>query len=386
MTTARLARGLLQDDGAFQPDGMSRPRVLARLVANPAFRRWAAAFPLTRPFARRRAQALFDLCAGFVYSQTLYACVQLDLFRLLADGAQTGPQLARRLGLPPDRADRLLAAAAALRLVSRRGDRFGLGPLGAAMVGNDALAAMVAHHKVFYADMQDPVALLRNGGAGSGLAGYWPYAKSTAPGGLDAAAVAPYTALMAASQPMIAGEVLGAYDLGRHRCLLDVGAGDGSFALAAAARHESLRAIAFDLPAVAAQADRKIAGSGMAGRVRAVGGDVFGGALPAGADVASLVRVIHDHDDEAARRILRAVHAALPPGGTILLAEPMADAARPEPAGDAYFGFYLLAMGSGRARPPESLRTMLTEAGFVRARLVRTSMPMLTRLMVAHTV
>ena len=364
--------------------GVSPPGLLLRLVANPTFRRWAAAFPLTRPFARRRAQALFDLCAGFVYAQTLYACVQLDLFRLLAEGAQTAPDLARRMALPPESAGRLLAAAAALRLVTRRGARFGLGPLGAAMVGNDALAAMVAHHRVFYADMQDPVALLRQGGAATGLSAYWPYAGSAAPGGLGRDSVAPYTALMAASQPMIAAEILDAYDLGRHRCLLDVGAGDGSFVLAAARRHTSLNAIAFDLPAVAAQADRKIESAGLAGRVRAAGGDVFAGALPAGADVASLVRVIHDHDDDAARHILRAVFGALPPGGTILLAEPMAGAGRPEPVGDAYFGFYLLAMGSGRARTPESLRAMLTGAGFVQPKLLRTSMPMLTRLMVAR--
>ena len=43
------------------------------LLASPRFRRWAAAFPLTRPIARRRARELFDLCAGFVYSQVLLA-------------------------------------------------------------------------------------------------------------------------------------------------------------------------------------------------------------------------------------------------------------------------------------------------------------------------
>ena len=42
-------------------------------IADPAFRRWAARFPLTRPIAQRRAQALFDLVAGFSYSQVLLA-------------------------------------------------------------------------------------------------------------------------------------------------------------------------------------------------------------------------------------------------------------------------------------------------------------------------
>ena len=56
------------------------------LLSSRRFQRFAAAFPLTRPIARRRAAALFDLCAGFAYSQVLQACVQLRLFDALLDG------------------------------------------------------------------------------------------------------------------------------------------------------------------------------------------------------------------------------------------------------------------------------------------------------------
>ncbi len=65
----------------------------------------------------------------------------------------------------------------ALRLVARRGGgRYGLGPLGAAMVGNAADRAMVLHHPMLYADLQDPVALLRAERGGTALARYWSYA------------------------------------------------------------------------------------------------------------------------------------------------------------------------------------------------------------------
>ncbi len=57
-----------------------------RKVSDPAFRRWAGRFALTRPIARRQANALFDLTAGFVYSQILAACVRVDLFDILANG------------------------------------------------------------------------------------------------------------------------------------------------------------------------------------------------------------------------------------------------------------------------------------------------------------
>ena len=71
-----------------------------RLFASPRFQRWATGFPLTRPIARRRARGLFDLVAGFVYSQVLFAAVRLHLFDLLGEGPQTVADLAPRLGLP----------------------------------------------------------------------------------------------------------------------------------------------------------------------------------------------------------------------------------------------------------------------------------------------
>jgi len=357
-----------------------------RLLGSPGFRRWATAFPLTRPVARRRARALFDLCAGFVYAQVLYACVRLHLFDMLAEGPHSAAALATRLSLSEEATDRLLAAAISLKLVARRGERFGLGPLGAAMVGNPGIGAMVAHHAVLYADLQDPVALLRGGRADTGLGRYWPYAGADHPGGLADEQVAAYTALMAASQPLIADEVLHAYRFGKHRCLLDVGGGDGSFVAAAAARTPGLQAVVFDLPAVAERARARFEAAGTADRAVAVGGNFLTDALPDGADIASLVRVIHDHDDAAAGAILRAVHRALPPGGTLLLAEPMAGTPGAEPVGDAYFGFYLLAMGSGRPRGVAEFQRLLAASGFGRIRLLRTRMPLLTRLILARKI
>lgn len=359
-----------------------------RLVADPAFRRWAARFPLTRPVARRRARALFDLCAGFVYSQVLAACVRLRLFDLLRrEGPLTAAAVAARVDLPPERAARLLGAAASLGLLARRsGGRYGLGPLGAAMVGNDGLAAMVEHHALLYADLRDPVALLRGDGrgGGTGLAGYWPYAGAGGAAGLGAAEVAGYSALMAATQPMVAEEVLGAYDLRRHRRLLDVGGGEGAFLRAAGEAAPDLRLVLFDLPAVADRARERFAAAGLAERATAMGGDFAADPLPEGADVVSLVRVLHDHDDGGALAILRAVRRALPPGGTLLLAEPMSGTPGAEPVGEAYFGFYLLAMGRGRPRTPDEIGALLRAAGFAGVRRRPTRTPLLTSVLTAR--
>ena len=61
----------------------------------------------------------------------------------------------------------------------------------------------------------------------------------------------------------------------------------------------------------------------------------------------------------------------------------MAETPGAEPIGDAYFGLYLLAMGSGRPRSPAALRAMLRTAGFARSRLLRTAMPLTVRAIIA---
>ncbi len=366
-----------------------------RLLASPAFQRAAASFPLTRPVAQRRARELFDLVAGFVYSQVLSACVKLDLFRRLADGPLVLEQLARHCRMSEPATERLLAAAVSLKLLERRGRdargqlRYGLGVLGAPLVDNEAVLAMVRHHDTLYTDLTDPVALLRGSGPAPALSGFYPYTADDA--GTHAAQLAPervgsYSQLMAASQPLVAAEILDAYRIDRHRRLLDVGGGEGRFLCSVAERAPELQLTLFDLPAVAERARGRFQAAGIAGRAEAVGGNFLSDPLPNGADIVSLVRVIHDHDDERALTILRAVRQALPAGGTLLLAEPMAGTPGAEAMGDAYFGFYLLAMGRGQARTVQQLADLLARAGFGRVQLLPTRIPLQVRVLVAEAI
>ena len=354
-----------------------------RLLGNPAFHRFAARFPLTRWIARRRAGALFDLCAGFVYSQTLFACVELQLLDHLADGARDVATLSVLLAAPQQRLRRLLEAAASLGLLERRdGERYGLGPGGAALLGNPGALAMVRHHAMLYADLADPVALVRNAEPGR-LSAYWPYATSPSPAQDQPAGAAAYSSLMAASQAMIADDILDAAPLSGRRSLMDVGGGEGAFLIAAARRAPRLGLTLFDLPSVMPGAEARIAAAGCSDRIRRVAGSFLHEALPAGADVISLVRVLHDHDDEAAMTLLRAARAALAAGGLVMIAEPMAGVRGAESVG-AYFEMYLLAMGSGRPRRPEEISAMLRRAGFSRPERLRTNRPVLSSLVIAH--
>jgi demethylspheroidene O-methyltransferase len=314
--------------------------------------------------------------------------VRLQVFDRLADGPLPQDTLAERLGLPPEGTERLVAAAVALQLLERRqGGRVALGRLGAPMVGNRAIASMVEHHATLYGDLSDPVALLRRQ-VRPAMAGYWPYVgyaagESAAPAALSAERVAEYSALMSASQPLVTREVLAAFRFDRHRCLLDVGGGEGSFLVEVARQAPRLELRLFDLPAVAERAQARFAAAGLGARAQALGGDFFTDELPRGADLVCLVRVLHDHDDATVEALLRAVRRALEPGGRVVIAEPLAAAAGAERMGDAYFGLYLFAMGQGRPRSAATYRSMLRSAGFAGAHEIRTRLPLATGVVVA---
>ncbi len=356
-----------------------------RLLSDPGFQRRSLRLPVVRWIARRRMRALFDLCSGFVYSQVLLACTRLGLLKILAASPRSRADLADALKLPQSSLDRLLEAAESLELVeTRAGGRIGLGSLGAALLGNPSVAMMIEHHRALYADLEDPLALMRGELGHTELSRFWAYSQSERPATLTADDIRDYSELMAASQQLIADQVLKAYPLRAHERLLDVGGGEGAFAEAAMLATPRLRACVFDLPSVCERAQLRFERAGLGDRAQTFGGDFNHDALPEGFDLISLVRVLHDHDDAPAMGLLERAHAALEPGGSILIAEPMLGTRGAEPVAAAYFGFYLMAMGQGRARSETEIRSMLEKAGFTAVQRHRTAAPLLARVLSAR--
>lgn len=367
------------------PAPQLRDRILAwwdRTVSTSAFQSWAARFPLTRPVARYRSRALFDVMAGFVYSQVLRACVELDLFALVSGSPLTVAEIAQRTNVPVDALNRLIKAAVALRLLENRSrERIGLGALGAPLANNEGLRALVDHHALLYDDLRQPVDLLRgHADADTELGRYYPYAADgSAPVPRE---VASYSALMSATAAPIIAEVLDAVPFEKFSRVLDVGGGEGRFARALAERWPHLEVGLFDLPSVAARAAEinRRAGS----KVSVEGGDFRADEIPGKWDVITLVRILLDHGDTTVLQLLERAHRALRPGGKVLIAEPMAGVRGAQKVGDAYFGFYLFAMGNGRARRQSELTELCLKAGFRKCRAVSTRYPVTTGILIAE--
>ena len=340
-----------------------------RLLAAPAFQKFAVAFPPFRPVSRQRSRQLFDLLAGFTYSQVLYATVKLGLIEMLKDRPLDLAALAARTGWPAERLERLLKAASALKILETTSTgSYTLGIHGAALAGNPWIARFITHHHLLYEDLEDPLAVLSGEKKHNKLKDFWNYAET--PHAAD------YTALMAASQEAVAAEILNTYDFSQHRHLIDVGGSNGTFLAAVADKHPSLKLSLFDLPAVA-----EIARTRLGGRAEVHGGSFLTDELPQGPDVATLIRIAHDHDDPSVLRMLSAIRRMLPPGGTLILAEPLSGHPATAPITDAYFGLYFAAMGQGRTRTPAEIEKLSREAGFSSLRMLKTRNPVVTGLL-----
>jgi acetylserotonin O-methyltransferase len=154
--------------------------------------------------------------------------------------------------------------------------------------------------------------------------------------------------------------VVAAFDLSQFRRLVDLGGGSGHLAEAARHRYPKLETAVFDLPAVAQAFPGTIAG------------DFFNDPLPA-ADLYGLGRILHDWSEDKIRTLVAKIHAALPDGGGLLIAEKLLDE-RNVPA--HMQSLNMLIVTEGRERTAAEYEALLRAAGFSNVHSRQTGTPL----------
>ena len=156
----------------------------------------------------------------------------------------------------------------------------------------------------------------------------------------------------------------------RPTSLLDVAGGHGWFSAELCRRHRTLRATVLDLPGSVAVGREILAEQGMSERVTHVEGDMMDADLGGPHDGALVFNIAHHLSPEQNVALLRRIHEALVPGGTVAMLDlwlPEQDR-RPDVAALLGLFFYLT---SGAATYTEhDARSWLAEAGFEQTRRV----------------
>ncbi|RSM49163.1 methyltransferase [Amycolatopsis balhimycina DSM 5908] len=152
---------------------------------------------------------------------------------------------------------------------------------------------------------------------------------------------------------------------GRFPRILDVGGGNGTLLEAILLAHPELRGDVLDLAPSAAEATERFAAAGLADRAGAVAGSFFD-PLPAGADAYLVSDILHDWDDDHARRILVRCREAAAPDGTVVVVEPVRNQ-----GSDTAIDLFMLMCFAGRERTVDELTALAAGSGLT----LRTTTP-----------
>jgi hypothetical protein len=142
--------------------------------------------------------------------------------------------------------------------------------------------------------------------------------------------------------------------------VVDVGGGNGSLLLALLERHPRMRGTVFDLPETVR--DETALGK----RCAFVAGSFFE-SVPRG-DVHLLSTILHDWDDDSARRILETIRAAA--GERLVILDWVIEPGN-APDGAKWLDLLMLALFAGRERTREQWRALLANAGWRITRISR---------------
>lgn len=349
------------------------------------FQKWAGNTPIIRIIARKEGEKIYDLMAGFVYSQTLLAMVELNIFYILNGGALSAEDLSSRVGVSKPNISMLCRSATAIGILETVGDdEYALSRLGASVLGVPGLIEMIRHHRLFYEDLADPVGLLKNK-IETHMSKYWPYVlNDERQGYVEPKVAAIYSDLMRSSQKLVSEETLRLISFSSTKRLLDIGGGTGAFIEEVSKVASGASFCLFDLPEVAEKAKALPFVQNEDSQFEILGGNFLVDDIPEGFDTITLIRVLYDHNDDVVSPLLRKVYEALPEGGRVIISEPMSGDKKPIRSGDSYFGFYTTAMSTGRPRSPKEHTYFLKEAGFKVVKKHRGTREFVTQVITAH--
>ena len=301
-------------------------------------------------------EPIMRLASGFMSAKLLFAANELGLFEALADSPTTIDGLAARTGLTR-RAARISAdAMVALGLLEREGDTYRNGAAAAAFLTGrgpaDLRPFLRFWDKISYPNWCEFSEALAKGPSKE-IFELDDELQEVASAGIEAILAGPATALPKT------------FDFSRHRRLLDVGGGTGSWSIAVAQAYPQLEATVFELPTVADVARKRIAAAGLASRIGVLVGDALTGTLPPDHDVFLLANLIHYWSPDENRALLRRVRSAAEAGSSLLLADFWTDPTHTQPVQAALMaGEFAAHLRHGDVYSVEEIRGWLDETGW----------------------
>lgn len=314
----------------------------------------------TSPVASQNApdpQLIFDLATGFMRAKHLFAASELGIFESLGERPATIDVLASRLKIPRRTTRIITDAVTALGLLERHGDEYRNSELAQAYLSGrgpvDMRDFIRFWNRLSYRRWLGLEDSIRKGKGVAGEFNFTAEEQKIFSEGVEAFSAAHATALAAT------------YDFSRHRRVLDLGGGTGSFLRAILQRYPQLECTLFELPTAAAVARQRLESDLLGRKINIIEGDFLKEVLPKGHDAVLLAHVVHVLVTEQNLQLLHQARQAVTPGARLLIVDFWMDATHTQPLmGALMAGEFLVVGGNGDVYSVEEGRKWLEQSGW----------------------
>ncbi|MFF4361108.1 methyltransferase [Streptomyces sp. NPDC001604] len=268
---------------------------------------------------------LIKLTIADCAAKVLHSAVTLGVFGALAQGPAGQEQIAAATGLHPRMAADFLDALAGLGLLERTGDHYANAPLAEAY-----LVPGTSTYLGGFVELTNETLYGTWGRLTEALTTGAPQHLDPDKGGFvgdqhkDPEKMKRFFAGLDAYSDRMGAELAARIDWSRHSSFVDLGGARGNLASVLVREHPHLQAGVFDLERTRPLFTEHVGRLGHTGRIEFTGGDFFTDDIPR-ADVIVLGHILHGFDTDRRRQLLRRVHAAVNPGGQILVYDRMID-------------------------------------------------------------
>jgi hypothetical protein len=294
---------------------------------------------------------------GFMASKHLFAASEIGLFEALSSGAASLQELSSRIGVPARTLGIVTAAMVSLGLIEQDGNLYRNSEVAAAFLagnsGRDLRPMLRYFDKILWQNWEKLAEAVRTDQGQPRFGKFTREQQQIFSDGVEAVTT---SAAMA---------VAASYDFGRHRSIIDVAGGTGSFLVHVLRRNSSLKGTLFELPGACAVARQKLAELPEGARINIVEGDVFKDPLPGDHDVLIVANTIHIFSVAHNIELFRKMRAHVQSGTRLLLADFWTDPSHSQPTAAALIsGSFLLTSGEGQTYSEEEADEWLGRTGW----------------------
>ena len=300
---------------------------------------------------------IMRIALGFMAAKHLFVASAIGLFERLAGGPATLDELATNCGVPRRTLGISVDAMASLGLVERDGERYHNCAAAAAFLagtpGPDLRPLLRVLDRISYGLWMNLEAAVRAGEGQRQFGSFSAEQQEIFSAGVEASSAASAVALAAN------------YDFGRHRRVLDIAGGTGSFLIPILRRYPALQATLFELPGACAVARQRLASEPEGARVSVVDGDFFTDPLPGGHDVLIVANTVHVLSVAHNLDLLKAIRAGVEADARLLLVDMWMDPTHAQPpAAPLMSGEFLVMSGEGQAYGEDQADAWLGQTGW----------------------